>query len=129
MFFNSLDSAVFLWKQISRVPPETAVLPMVNVNHCLTLGARLTSGDIILGQHEISHPGDGLVVQKGQASEFEGGASIERVFYVNDHGHEVLPNPNDAALQALAACDVRWHGAKDARCCSPTDAMIVRLWA
>jgi len=61
-FFGSLEAAIFLFSSIARIAPGTQVLPVIDMtfDRC-TLGARLQNGSIVIGQNQISHPGQGFV--------------------------------------------------------------------
>lgn len=56
IFFRSLEAAIFLFSRVARIPGGSQVLPAICTESHITLGAELASGDVIVGQNEISHP-------------------------------------------------------------------------
>jgi 2-phospho-L-lactate transferase/gluconeogenesis factor (CofD/UPF0052 family) len=55
-FFRSLESAVFLFSRVARIPEGSLVLPAICTEERITLGAELEDGSVIRGQNAISHP-------------------------------------------------------------------------
>eukprot|EP00882_Tetradesmus_deserticola_P030187 GHRQ01033874.1.p2 GENE.GHRQ01033874.1~~GHRQ01033874.1.p2 ORF type:complete len:309 (+),score=100.45 GHRQ01033874.1:62-928(+) len=55
-FFRSLESAVFLFSRVARIPEGSTVLPAICTEEVITLGAELEDGTVIRGQNNISHP-------------------------------------------------------------------------
>ncbi|XP_021766087.1 uncharacterized protein LOC110730571 isoform X3 [Chenopodium quinoa] len=96
IFFQSLESAIFLFSRVSEIPKESLVLPVISTNDRLTLGCELWDGRTIRGQNEISHPTNGLMdpVNKNYCSVQALPSRIKRVFYMSSEGqnllHEVL---------------------------------------
>lgn len=79
-FFRSIQSAIFLFSAttlINTIPGVGRVLPVINTNHTATIAATLQSGQVILGQCEISHPAKSSNYQyeSGQGSGMETPAS------------------------------------------------------
>ncbi|XP_057537148.1 uncharacterized protein YNL011C [Amaranthus tricolor] len=111
IFFQSLESAIFLFSRVSEIPKESLVLPVISTNDRLTLGCELWDGRTIRGQNEISHPSDGLFepVNKKRCSVQALPSRIKRVFYMSSEGknllHEVFPPPNPAVLDQLRSVD------------------------
>ncbi|XP_057247079.1 uncharacterized protein YNL011C isoform X2 [Beta vulgaris subsp. vulgaris] len=107
IFFQSLESAVFLFSRVSEIPKESLVLPVISTNDRLTLGCELWDGRTIRGQNEISHPTNGLLepINKNSCSVEALPSRIKRVFYMSSEGqnllHEVFPPPNPAVLDQL----------------------------
>ncbi|XP_021766085.1 uncharacterized protein YNL011C-like isoform X1 [Chenopodium quinoa] len=107
IFFQSLESAIFLFSRVSEIPKESLVLPVISTNDRLTLGCELWDGRTIRGQNEISHPTNGLMdpVNKNYCSVQALPSRIKRVFYMSSEGqnllHEVFPPPNPAVLDQL----------------------------
>ncbi|XP_021850407.2 uncharacterized protein [Spinacia oleracea] len=96
IFFQSLESAIFLFSRVSEIPKESLILPVISTNDRLTLGCELWDGRTIRGQNEISHPTNGLLepVNKKHCSGQALTSRIKRVFYMSSEGqnllHEVL---------------------------------------
>lgn len=58
LFFDNLDAAIFQFARIMRVPPRTEVIPIVATTRgAVTIAAVQRNGSVIVGQCEISHPG------------------------------------------------------------------------
>ncbi|KDN52882.1 hypothetical protein K437DRAFT_253831 [Tilletiaria anomala UBC 951] len=71
-FFRSIQSSIFLFSAVSLINGANVagqygstavgamvgakVIPVINTNHTATIAAELRSGDVIVGQCEISHP-------------------------------------------------------------------------
>ena len=58
LFFNSLEAAIFWFSNLSAIPPSSRVIPVLNVNTRVTIGASLVDKTQIIGQDNISHPPD-----------------------------------------------------------------------
>lgn len=58
LFFRSLESAIFLFSRVARIPEGSLVLPVIRTEGNITLGAELANGTIIRGQNQISHPSE-----------------------------------------------------------------------
>lgn len=56
IFFRSLDAAIFLFSRVARIPEGSVVLPAIETEERITLGAELQDGSFVRGQSEISHP-------------------------------------------------------------------------
>ncbi|KND00487.1 uncharacterized protein SPPG_04803 [Spizellomyces punctatus DAOM BR117] len=67
LFFDNLDAAVFQFARIMRVPPRTEVVPVLaTARGVVTIAAALRNGEVIVGQCDISHPGQ--MVPEGSRS-------------------------------------------------------------
>ncbi|EGD76671.1 hypothetical protein PTSG_08021 [Salpingoeca rosetta] len=99
-FFNSLSAAITLWSSLVGIPHETAVLPIINSNHTVTIGAQLEDGSKIFGQNQISHPGD--VVDKQHQGQQPLPARIRRLFYLNDWRQEIEFHADPSVLSTLS---------------------------
>ena len=124
-FFRSLDAAIFLYSRVSGIPQESYVLPVIQSDDRLLLGAELSSGTLIRGQNEISHPpstgttmggdDDDMMSPRGGRMSVNKGAGwsrlpspIRRVLYLSTEGgsqHEVFPQVNPSVLQRLSESD------------------------
>jgi len=131
-FFRSLDAAIFLYSRVSGIPSESYVLPVIQSDDRLLLGAELFDRTLIRGQNEISHPNQRDTTVTGDASACDGPgtshhanvvdksgswdtfpAPIRRVLYLSTEGgstHEVFPKVNPSVLQRLAECDCVIYG-------------------
>lgn len=99
LFFRSLEAAIFWFSNLSAVPIESTVIPVLSLNTRVTIGARLEDGSVITGQDEISHPH----TSSSEAHQaFEPLSSrIDRIFYVNQFGGEITLPVNRTVLKAL----------------------------
>ncbi|KAL7466202.1 hypothetical protein ACHAXS_006489 [Conticribra weissflogii] len=55
-FFGSLPAAIFLFSKVAGIPSGSRVIPAVQTEERLVLGAMLKDGTRIRGQYNISHP-------------------------------------------------------------------------
>jgi len=55
-FFGSLPAAIFLFSKVAGIPSGSRVIPAVQTEERLVLGAILKDGTRIRGQYKISHP-------------------------------------------------------------------------
>jgi len=102
IFFNSLESAIFLFSKVSSIPSESAVIPVINSNNSVTVGVELEDGSKIIGQNEISHPSvanhDNMVDKDTYTSL---PSKIKRLFYVNQDNQEISPIVNPSVLKTI----------------------------
>jgi hypothetical protein len=54
-----MESAIFLFSRVARIPEGSTVLPAIVTEEVITLGAELENGAVIKGQNCISHPNIG----------------------------------------------------------------------
>jgi len=54
-----MESAIFLFSRVARIPEGSTVLPAIVTEEVITLGAELENGAVINGQNCISHPNIG----------------------------------------------------------------------
>lgn len=117
-FFRSLESAIFLFSRVARIPEGSLVLPAICTEEIITLGAELEDGTVLRGQNNISHPSEGegttvhLVDKQRPQSSLP--SPIRRVFYLSREGtgqeHEVHPQVNPRVLHELDRSDVILYG-------------------
>ncbi|KMZ64713.1 hypothetical protein ZOSMA_350G00050 [Zostera marina] len=112
IFFQSLDSAIFLFSRVSDIPSESLILPVISTNDRFTLGCELWDGSIIRGQNAISHPTNESmkpIINKECSSSAPLPSSIKRVFYMSSEGsnllHEVFPSVNPSVLDQIKKVD------------------------
>ncbi|GMH38306.1 hypothetical protein BSKO_06190 [Bryopsis sp. KO-2023] len=119
LFFRSLDAAIFLFARVARIPEGSQVLPAIQTEERITLGAELEDGTFLRGQNEISHPT--VEGKKDQASVVDKlcdgpvlPSPIQRVFYMSSEGtnreHEVFLPANRMALSELERADTIIYG-------------------
>lgn len=114
MFFNSLESAIFLFSRVTSIPLECHVIPIINTNNNITIAVMLQDGTHIKGQHEISHPTE-LPTAKSESSVSSETktviksdtwlplpSKISKLYYINEYGQEFQPKPNSRVLSALS---------------------------
>ncbi|GBF93761.1 hypothetical protein Rsub_06093 [Raphidocelis subcapitata] len=136
-FFRSLESAIFLFSRVARIPEGSIVLPAICTEERITLGAELEDGTVIKGQNTISHPTSSTSTGGGDGGDGggDGGSSssnghsrvvdktgdhpplpspIRRVFYLSQEGtgqeHEVYPPPNPRILSEVRDADAILYG-------------------
>eukprot|EP00210_Caulerpa_lentillifera_P000312 g305.t1 len=118
LFFHSLEAAIFLFSRVARIPEGSRVLPAIETEERLTLGAQLENGVFIRGQSEISHPhrcpSESHLVDKSTHEEDQLPSAIHRVFYLASEGkgveHEVQFSANEAVISALAQTNMIVYG-------------------
>jgi 2-phospho-L-lactate transferase/gluconeogenesis factor (CofD/UPF0052 family) len=98
LFFNKLSTAIFAFSQIASVPQNTKVLPIFDNVEPISIGAELEDGSIIMGQNEISHPGES--VNKDYSDPLP--ARIKKMFYINHFMNPVSPTADSAVLSDLS---------------------------
>jgi len=115
-FFRSMDAAIFLYSRVSGIPPESHVLPAVDTEGIVNLGAELRDGSIIRGQNAISHPSSaaqGVVDVKSSCDE-PLDSKIHRILYVGSESltnhFEVFPRVNGDMIRALHSSDLVLYG-------------------
>eukprot|EP00730_Choanoeca_flexa_P019699 TRINITY_DN9628_c0_g1_i9.p1 TRINITY_DN9628_c0_g1~~TRINITY_DN9628_c0_g1_i9.p1 ORF type:complete len:406 (+),score=70.88 TRINITY_DN9628_c0_g1_i9:132-1349(+) len=101
LFFHSIRSAVLLWKSVAGVPADTHVLPVINCSHSVNLGCELQNGTKILGQNNISHPGE--QVQKDPHLHDALPSPIQRLFYINDWQQQIEQRVDSEVITDLHA--------------------------
>lgn len=121
-FFRSLESAIFLFSRVARIPEGSVVLPSICTEERITLGAELEDGTVIRGQNSISHPntdasgggshGSRLVDKSDSYPPLP--SPIRRVFYLSHEGtgqeHEVLPPANPRIMSEIKDADAIVYG-------------------
>lgn len=115
LFFHSLEAAIFLFSRVARIPEGSKVLPAIQTEERITLGAQLENGDIIRGQSQISHPREeGIHIVDKRFNSFPLPAAIRRIFYLAREGngieHEVAFEANGCVLSALEEVDMIIYG-------------------
>lgn len=116
IFFRSLESAIFLFSRVARIPEGSLVLPSVCTEERLSLGAELANGSVLVGQNEISHPTACATPQEVvKSTTWEPLPSpIKRIFYLSTEGerqeHEVAPATNKRMLSDLLKADAIIYG-------------------
>ncbi|KKA28955.1 hypothetical protein TD95_000915, partial [Thielaviopsis punctulata] len=58
LFTGSFEAAIYLLSSICSVPPNVDVMPALNTNFAHHIAAGLADGSVIIGQNNISHPGE-----------------------------------------------------------------------
>ena len=110
LFFNSLQAAIFWFSNLSNIPENSRVIPVLNVNTRVTIAGVCKDKTEIIGQDEISHPRDsmgtdgrdddvGNLVKKYDTTKLS--SPIERVYYVNQFGTEIYPPPSNDVIVAI----------------------------
>ena len=115
LFFHSLEAAIFLFSRVTRIPEGSKVLPAIQTEERITLGAQLQNGLFIRGQSQISHPqGSNVHIVDKQCDGGPLPAAIHRVFYLASEGtgveHEVQFEANRSVLTALEQADMIVYG-------------------
>lgn len=97
--FGSLESAIFLYASVVHISAPTQVLPIIDCNESLGICAELENGEILVGQHEISHPGEDGIVNKDYYSSLT--SPIKSLFYIDKYQNIIHPKPNGEVLKKL----------------------------
>ncbi|KAL5606829.1 hypothetical protein BROUX41_003206 [Berkeleyomyces rouxiae] len=58
LFTGSFEAAIYLLSSICSVPENVDVMPALNTNFAHHIAAGLADGSVIMGQNNISHPGE-----------------------------------------------------------------------
>lgn len=107
LLFGSLPTAIMMWCRLAQLPEDTQVLPCINTNVTLTIGAELEDDTTIIGQNAISHPKiPGMDTKHAEKQPMS--SRIRNIFYVNAHGgpmKEPFP-PYGNTIRAVADADV-----------------------
>lgn len=108
LYFGSLPATIWMWSRLARLPANTSVVPSVNTNVTLTIGAELEDPGLgpVWGQNAISHPTKPGAHTKA-AGDTPMEARIKRIFYVNQHGERLVRafRPYGEALRAVQEAD------------------------
>jgi len=104
LFFSSLEAAIFWFSNLAGIPRTSYVVPVINVNSKVTLAVRLQNGVEIVGQGNISGPAPMVHGAKADMPPPLPDA-IREVYYISEHGSEVLPPVNPATLTHLQCCE------------------------
>eukprot|EP00803_Ostreobium_quekettii_P000276 evm.model.scf_2215.2 EVM.evm.TU.scf_2215.2 scf_2215:6275-11096(+) len=118
LFFRSLEAAIFLFSRVARIPEGSLVLPAIETEERITLGAELEDGAFLRGQSVISHPPTTASSGPEMVDKIEDGPTlpspISRVFYLSSEGtnreHEVYPAPNRRVVAELGRCSAIIYG-------------------
>lgn len=106
LFFNSLESAVYLLSRIIGVNSKCLVIPCVENNITLDVGVYLEDGCFIKGQNNISHPNwKGGALDKNNNEPLP--SKIKMVVYVGFDGSLRL---NQKAEAMLTECNTIVYG-------------------
>lgn len=100
---GSLETAIFVYKSVARIPELTQVVPLIDNSDRLTIAARLANEEIIIGQNEISHPSQNGIVKKAEWSSLP--SPIRQVFYVNKYFQPIFPKPVAAVTEKIRKSD------------------------
>lgn len=103
LFFGSLETPVFIYSSVSSISQGTRVLPVIESNDPISIGARLMTQDVLIGQSVISHPKQGPVVSKEGCYPLPG--RIERIFYTNKYGDRITPEINPEVMRSIEEAD------------------------
>jgi cathepsin L len=99
-FFNSLETAIFLFSRLSFISPLSQIIPIIDTNAIVSIGCELVNGDHIKGQNEISHPSNCTIVDKGNTYN-RLSAPIKRLYYMNEKNQDIVPEINPSVLRAI----------------------------
>eukprot|EP00668_Euglena_longa_P015384 GGOE01019459.1.p1 GENE.GGOE01019459.1~~GGOE01019459.1.p1 ORF type:complete len:576 (+),score=135.04 GGOE01019459.1:78-1730(+) len=108
LFFGSLEAAIFWFSNLAGIPRSSYVVPVINVSSKVTLAVRLRSGQEIIGQGNITGPAPMEAphgVPQKSRSRLTLPDAIDRVYYISEHGSEILPPLNPVTLEHLNKCD------------------------
>jgi 2-phospho-L-lactate transferase/gluconeogenesis factor (CofD/UPF0052 family) len=97
---GSLETAIFMYSSVARIPATTHVLPIIDSNDRLGIGVRLKNHEIVIGQHAISHPSPHGQVDKS-ISHLPLPAPIKQLFYVDKFKNVIHPPPHPEVIRHL----------------------------
>lgn len=104
MLLGSLETAIFLYSSIAKIPSSTQVIPIIDSNERLGIGVQLKDKSIILGQNSISHP-------EGKKNNYTPlSAPIESLFYIDKFQNVINPMPNSEVLEAIKNSEAIVYG-------------------
>lgn len=99
MALGCLETAIFMYSSVARIPSSTHVLPIIDSNDRLGLGALLLNQERIIGQHMISHPTVDGLVDKSTYTPLP--APIVELYYVDKFKNVMHPHPNPNVIRSL----------------------------
>lgn len=109
MTFGSLQAAIYLYSTIAHIPSKTQVLPIIDSNDSLGIGAKLENGESLIGQCTISHPTkESINVDKESFTPLP--FPIKELFYVDNYKHRIEPKPHPKVLQQIQTCRAIIYG-------------------
>lgn len=100
MVLGSLETAIFMYSSVAQISPSTHVLPIIDSNDRLGIGAKLSNGEIIIGQHIISHPTADGRVEKRFYEPLE--SPIQELFYVDKFQNIIHPRPHQEVIRKIS---------------------------
>ncbi|KAK4941126.1 hypothetical protein LTR10_018926 [Elasticomyces elasticus] len=143
LFSGSFESAIYLLSSICSIPEDVRVIPSITSNFSHHIAAGLASGDVIVGQNNISHPAAATALEMptvstgrhhfarnrhsvdhteetedanfpgtlptlrqnnikfSKSEEEDLPARIERIWYINPYGQEMLAPANPRVIAAI----------------------------
>jgi len=105
IFFNSIESAIFLFSRVAFIPPSSHVIPIIDGNKALNIGVELEDGTHVRGQNQISHPSDIPMIVNKSSDYVPLRSPIRRLYYMNEYFHEFVPETNPNVLKKLESED------------------------
>lgn len=100
MVLGSLETAIFMYSSVARIPATTHVLPIIDSNDRLGIGVRLENHEIVIGQHAISHPSPHGQVDKS-ISHLPLPAPIKQLFYIDKFKNIIHPQPHSEVIRHM----------------------------
>jgi 2-phospho-L-lactate transferase/gluconeogenesis factor (CofD/UPF0052 family) len=99
MVLGSLETAIFMYSSVARIPNTAHVLPIIDSNERLGIGVQLENGEAIIGQHMISHPTDHGHVDKNTLIPLP--ARIKKLYYIDKFNNKIEPKPHTEVLRNI----------------------------
>lgn len=99
MVLGSLETAIFMYSSVARIPASAYVLPIIDSNERLGIGVQLENGETIIGQHMISHPTDHGHVDKNMLIPLP--SLIRKLYYTDKFNNKIEPKPHAEVLRKI----------------------------
>lgn len=99
MVLGSLETAIFMYSSVARISTTTYVLPIIDSNERLGISVQLENGEMIIGQHMISHPADHGHVNKNMLIPLP--SLIKKLFYIDKFNNKIDPKPHNEVLLSI----------------------------
>ena len=99
MTLGNLETAIFMYSSVARIPSTTQVLPIIDSNDRLGIGVKFDNGEVLIGQHAISHPAAHGRVDKSVFTPLS--SSIKELFYVDKFKNIIAPKPHPEVIRHI----------------------------
>ncbi len=124
ILLGSLKASIELYANLTHISQGAKVLPIIDSNDRLSIGVKLKNKEILIGQHQISHPSQSGNVKKKEQIPLP--SPIEELFYLKPLNPETAvqgdkanpdfenecfsPQPNPEVIAAIKQADAILYG-------------------